>query len=302
MNRRTLLRGAAGLAAATGLPGLVPRVGAAPSRRRIPTTGVDVPGIGLGSWITFNVGSDPVLLDRSTRVIRAFLDGGGGIIDSSPMYGSSQATIGHALVRAGGPARVFAADKIWAPGAEAAGQLARTRQRWGVRQFDLLQVHNLVDWRANLEFLLALQKAGRLAHVGVTTSHGRRHNELERIMASQPVDFVQLTYNLADREAEARLLPLAREKGIAVMVNRPFRRGSLIRKLAGIPLPAMASELGAGSWAQVLLKFILAEPAVTAAIPATTRVDHVRENQLAGRGPIPDRALCRRLTAYFDSL
>ncbi len=301
INRRSLLKGAAGLAAA-GLPGSAAQAGAVADRRRVPTTGREIPAVGLGSWITFNVGSDPVLLGRSSRVIQAFLEEGGGVIDFSPMYGSSQATIGRALGRLGGAGRVFAADKIWTSAPDAPGQLRETGKRWGVRKFDLLQVHNLVDWQANLEFLLGLQESRQLVHVGVTTSHGRRHDTLERIMVSQPIDFVQFTYNLADREAEARLLPIARERGIAVIVNRPFRRGALIRKLAGRPLPSMAPELGATSWAQLLLKFILAEPAVTAAIPATTRVDHVRENKRAVRGGLPDPAMRRRLAAHFDSL
>ena len=302
MDRRVVLQGVASVAAATMLPASGRAVEVSASRRRIPSTGAEIPAVGIGSWITFNVGSDPVLLDRSTGVIAAFLEEGGGVIDSSPMYGSSQATIGYALAQLDAAGKVFSADKIWTSAADAPGQLAETGARWGTSRFDLLQVHNLIDWQANLELLFALKEAGRLGHVGITTSHGRRHDELERIMASQPVDFVQLTYNLADREAEARLLPLAREKGIAVIVNRPFRRGSLIRGLDREPLPAMAAELGAGSWAQVLLKFILGHPATTCVIPATTQVDHVRENKSVVRGPLPDAAMRRELAAYFDDL
>ena len=302
MDRRMVLQGVASVAATAVLPAAGRAAEAPAGERRVPSTGAKIPAVGIGSWLTFNVGSDPVLLDRSTSVIAAFLEEGGGVIDSSPMYGSSQATIGHALAQLDAAGSVFSADKIWTSAAGAPGQLAETGARWGTSRFDLLQVHNLIDWQANLELLFALKEAGRLGHVGITTSHGRRHDELERIMASQPVDFVQLTYNLADREAETRLLPLAMEKGIAVIVNRPFRRGSLIRNLDREPLPAMAAELGAGSWAQVLLKFILGHPAVTCVIPATTQVDHVRENKGVVRGPLPDAAMRRELAAYFDDL
>lgn len=302
MNRRAVIQGMAGVAATAMLTASSPAAAAVSAWRRIPSTNVQIPAVGIGSWITFNVGSDPVLLDRSTRVIAAFLEEGGGMIDSSPMYGSSQATIGHALEQLGEAGRVFSADKVWTSAADARGQLEQTGQRWGIGRFDLLQVHNLVDWQANLELLFALKETGQLGHVGITTSHGRRHGDLERIMATQPVDFVQLTYNLADREAEARLLPLAHEKGIAVIVNRPFRRGALIRHLSGKPLPAMAPELKAESWAQISLKFILGHPAVTCVIPATTRVDHVRENKRVVLAPMPDAAMRRDLAAHFADL
>jgi len=171
-----------------------------------------------------------------------------------------------------------------------------------VSEFDLLQVHNLRAWEAHLDSLFAMKAEGRLGHVGVTTSHGRRHAELERIMRDQPLDFVQLTYNALDREAEARLLPLAQERGIGVIVNRPYRRGALIDRFAGAPLPAWAAEIDARSWAQVLLKFVISHPAVTTAIPATRQVAHLRENKAAARGPLPDAALRRRMAADLARL
>jgi diketogulonate reductase-like aldo/keto reductase len=301
MDRRQVLAGGAALATASALT----RVGAVPadSLRAIPTTGRAVPAVGLGSWITFNVGGDPVLLDQCAEVIAAFVDEGGGVIDSSPMYGSSQDTIGHGLARLGHPASVFSADKVWTGSAsEGPEQIARSEAEWGVPAFDLLQVHNLVEWQGHLETLFAMKAEGALSHVGITTSHGRRHDELERIMREQPIDFVQLTYNVADREAEARLLPLAREKGIAVVVNRPFRQGALTERLEGEPLPGIAAELGAANWAQLILKFILSHPAVTVAIPATTRVDHVRENKAAARGALPDEAARAEIVAAFEAL
>lgn len=153
-----------------------------------------------------------------------------------------------------------------------------SRRLWGIPRFDLMQVHNLLSWQAHLPTLFAMKAAGQLRYVGITTSHGRRHGEMAQIMASRPIDFVQLTYNLVDREAEQRLLPLARERGIAVIVNRPFRQGALLDRLARHPLPPWAAEIDCTSWAQFALKFIISHPDVTCAIPATTRVDHVREN------------------------
>ncbi len=165
-----------------------------------------------------------------------------------------------------------------------------------------MQVHNLLAWEEHFDMLKAKKAAGEIRYVGVTTSHGRRHDTLERIMVSKNIDFVQLTYNILDREAEARLLPLARERGIGVIVNRPYQRGDLISRFSGEALPPWAGEIGASSWAQFLLKFIIAHPAVTCAIPATTRVDHVRENLAAASGILPDAAMRKRMTDYVEQL
>ncbi|WMS45111.1 aldo/keto reductase [Acuticoccus sp. MNP-M23] len=270
--------------------------------RVIPSTGAAVPVIGLGTWITFNVGRDPVLLERSTDVMRAFFAEGGGVIDSSPMYGSAQATVGHGLAALGQPETLFAADKVWtSSGGAGSGQIASSREAWRT-SFDLLQVHNLVAWEAHLETLFAKKAAGEIDYVGVTTSHGRRHGEMERIMARHPLDFVQLTYNALDRTPEARLLPLAQEKGIGVIVNRPFRRGALVGRVRGAPLPAFAGALGAESWAQLLLKFIVSHPAVTVTIPATTSAQHMRENKAAARGVLPDAAQRAKIAATVAAL
>ncbi len=190
----------------------------------------------------------------------------------------------------------FSADKVWTSSvSEGPEQIARTGREWGVSTFDLLQVHNLRAWKGHLETLLGMKAEGSLGYVGVTTSHNRRHDLLEQIMEQEPIDFVQLTYNVLDRAAERRLLPLARERGIAVIVNRPYRRGALIDRYRNAPLPGWAPEIGAESWAQVLLKFIISHPAVTVAIPATRQVSHLRENKAAARGPLPDDAMRRRM-------
>ena len=298
VTRRAVLVGAGAALAAPVLKALAAQALA----RRIPATGEPVPAVGIGSWITFNVGDDPLLRAECRAVMAAFFEEGGGIVDSSPMYGSSQAVIGHALETLGQAPGLFSADKVWTDASDGPAQIAETTRRWGVGRFDLLQVHNLIDWEANLDTLDAMKAAGRLRYTGVTTSHGRRHAALEEVMRRRTPDFVQLTYNIVDREAERRLLPLALERGIAVICNRPFQRGRLPERLAGRPLPGWAGEIGVATWPQFLLKFIVSHPAVTAAIPATRQVDHVRENKSAERGPMPDAAMRRRMAEHVESL
>jgi diketogulonate reductase-like aldo/keto reductase len=257
----------------------------------------------LGSWITFNVGNDPELRDECTAVMKAFFAAGGRLVDSSPMYGSAQAVIGYGLSRLGKPPALFSADKVWiSSGAAGPKQIEESRTAWGVPRFDLLQVHNLLSWEEHLPTLFAMKAAGRLRYVGITTSEGRRHEEVEKIMAAQPLDFVQVTYNLLDREVETRILPLARERGIAAIINRPFQEGALIRSLSRHPLPPWAGDLGAMSWAQFILKFIVSHPAVTCAIPATSQVAHVRENMAAAAEPLPDQAMRGRMVQYVEGL
>ena len=302
LNRRQLV----GSIAIGSLSALVPqfvRAQVAPLTRTIPSSGEALPIVGLGSWITFNVGDDPVARESSAEVMRAFFDGGGRMIDSSPMYGSAQEVIGYCLRKTGNAANVFATDKVWiANGDEGPEQIERTRALWGIDRFDLLQVHNLVAWEAHLDTLKAMKDEGKLRYVGITTSHGRCHDELEDIMRKHELDFVQLTYNIADRQVEDRLLPLAQEKGVAVIANRPFRRKELIHRFEEEKLPDWADEIGAASWAQFLLKFVVAHPAITCAIPATTRVDHVRENLESARAPLPDEEMRQRMVAYIREL
>lgn len=303
-SRRQLLTTAAATAAVVALRPLPDS--AQPAQlitKPVAASGEALPLVGLGSWITFNVGSDAMLRDECAAVMAAFFAAGGRMIDSSPMYGSSQATIGYGLKKLGGAPALFSADKVWISSpASGPPQIERSRQLWQVPRFDLLQVHNLLSWEPHLPTLFAMKAEGRLRYVGITTSEGRRHAEFERIMSTQPIDFAQLTYNVLDREVEARILPLAQERGIAVIVNRPFREGELIRQLARKPLPAWAAEAGASSWAQFILKFIVSHPAVTCAIPATTRVDHVRENMAAATGMLPDAALRRRMADHVRQL
>ncbi|WP_228739629.1 aldo/keto reductase [Marinobacter arenosus] len=274
-----------------------------PVSRAIPSTGERLPAVGMGTWITFNVGNDPYLIEQRTNVLKTFFDLGGSVVDCSPMYGSSAEVLGQALDALKARDRVFAATKIWT-GDESAtrSEADSSRRRWGVERFDLLQVHNLLGWRGHLETLKAMKAAGEVRYVGITTSHGRRHSEFEQIMETQPLDFVQLTYNVLDREAEARLLPLAQERGIAVMVNRPFQGGALFRRFQSEPLPAWAGDVGVSTWAEYFLKFIISHPAVTCAIPATTRVEHMQENMAAMVGELPDERQRQRMVDYVRSL
>jgi diketogulonate reductase-like aldo/keto reductase len=293
---------AAGAVALAVRPGWLPAV-AAPITRAIPSSGEQVPVVGLGSWSTFNVGRDTALRDECTEVIRAFLAAGGRMIDSSPMYGSSQDTIGYALGKLGRPAAVFSADKVWiTSGSDGPEQIEESRAKWGIHRFDLLQVHNLVAWEAHLATLMAMKKEGRLRYVGITTSSGRRHDEIEQVMRQHPIDFVQVTYNIQSREVEARILPLAADRGIAVICNRPFEKGALLQQVGRHPLPGMAGEIGARTWAQFILKYIASHPAVTCAIPATSQAAHARENLEAGSGTLPDQALRERMARHVAAL
>lgn len=273
-------------------------------RKPIPGGG-RLPVIGLGTWRTFNVGSDPQLLDARTEVVRAFFEHGGGLVDSSPMYGSAPDVMGYALEKLGRPDSLYTAEKVWSPaGGTTREQIADLSARWGVDRLDLVQVHNLTDWREHLAVLQQMKADGEIAHVGITTSHGRRHDEFERIMREHDIDFVQLTYNITHRQVEDRLLPLAQEKGIAVIANRPYDGGGLIKNLKRRhEVPAWAAEeFDCRNWADFVLKFIVSHPALTCAIPATTRVEHVIENMRAGHEPMPTQATRERMIRHIAAL
>lgn len=300
--RRVLLKG---LAASAALMAAGPLAAAMPAHRRVvPSTGEQLPAIGLGTWLTFDVPpGDQSDRARCTEVMRAFFEAGGAMIDSSPMYGWSQDVIGAGLEALGRPPDLFAATKVWIPGATLGqSQMEQARGLWRIGRFDLIHVHNLLDWDGHLPWLMRWRSEGRVRTVGVSTSHGRRHAELERLIREQPLDFVQFTYNIADREAERRLLPLAAEHGRAVVINRPFQGGALFRRVAAQPLPGLAAELGCRSWAQFFLKFVISHPDVCCAIPATTRVDHVRENMEVLAGPLPGPAERAAMALLFDTL
>ena len=302
--RRVFLASLAALGSIVPFARLFGAVAAAPPlTRAIPKTGERLPVIGMGSWLTFSVGDDQPARQVRLQVLWAFFESGGGMSDSSPMYGTSEEVIGYSLARIADTRTLFAATKVWTPlqwyGVR---QMQRSARLWGQGPFDLMQVHNLWSWEAHLETLLKLKADGRIRYIGVTTSHGRRHQELAKIMASAPIDFVQFTYNVLDREAERRLLPLARERRLAVIINRPFRGGGLFDLFKRHPLPPWAARFDCANWAQFFLKFIVSHPAVTCAIPATSRVDHMRENMGAARGRLPDAETRRRMIRHLETL
>jgi len=305
--RREILQGIASTGALITTGQLLPDIAQAQpgtfQARAIPSTGERIPIVGMGSWITFNVGPSQKLRDARVKVLQTFFDLGGAMVDSSPMYGSSEDVIGYCLKQIDNDRALFSATKVWTV-SEAMGkrQMKRSADLWGLEKFDLMQIHNLLDWETHLRTLTAWKEQGRVRHLGITTSHGRRHGDLMKVMQSQPLDFVQFTYNIGDREAEKRLLPFARDKGIAVIINRPFRRGDLFSRYARHPLPEWAADIGCENWAQFFLKFVISHPAVTCAIPATSRVDHMVENMGALKGPLPDARMRRRMVQYVESL
>ncbi len=269
--------------------------------RPIPATNEALPVIGCGTWRTFDVGTSSTEHAKLTEVLRILFDAGGSVIDSSPMYGTSEEVVGDLLASMNARAKAFLATKVWTTG-EAAGvaQMRQSMQRLRTDRIDLMQVHNLVDWRTQLRTLRAWKAEGRIRYLGVTHYTPSAYDALEAVLRSERLDFVQLNYALDDREAEERLLPLAAERGIAVLVNQPLGRGGLIGRLGRRPLPAWAAEIGCASWAQILLKFVLANPAVTCVIPGTSRPEHMAENVAAGSGNYPDAGTRARMIAALD--
>ena len=278
--------------------------GTAQHRRRIPSTGESLPVIGLGSWLTFGIDPDNrVALKQREQVLRAFFQAGGGLLDSSPMYGEAEAVIGRCLKAIDQHTGLFSATKVWTTGnRQGLLQMEQSRLLWGLPRLDLIQVHNLLDWQTHLPRLRAMKARGDIRYLGVTTSHGRRHSELRRIMEQEPLDFVQFTYNLLDREAEQYLLPLAAERDIGVIINRPFQRGGLFDRVGRRPLPGWAADIDCANWAQFFLKFIVSHPAVTCAIPATSRPDHLRQNMGAAYGRLPDASQRRKMVQTLRDL
>lgn len=300
MNRREFLAQTALLTTAAALSPPLSAQQPAPLTRPIPSTAERLPLIGMGTWLTFHVDDNHVARANLLPVLQAFFDGGGRLIDSSPMYGSSEDVVGDLVPRVTGQKPLFAATKVWTQGeASGIGQIETSRRLWRIPRFDLLMVHNMMDWRTHLKTLLRMKEEGRVRYIGITTSHGRRHEEMEQVIRTQPFDFVQFTYNLADRDAEPRLLPAARDLGKAVIINRPFDGGSLFRNVTGFPLPGIAKEFGCANWAQFFLKWVVSHPAVTCAIPATSQVAHMRENMGALVGTLPDQAARKKMLEYF---
>jgi diketogulonate reductase-like aldo/keto reductase len=301
MDRRECLRFlAAGGAVGFGARALAQPAAVAPLERAIASTGEKIPAVGLGTWLTFDAGADPAARAVRAEVLRRFFAAGGRLIDSSPMYESSEEVLGATMP---GNAPLFAASKVWTVGGLAGRrQVEQSRKLWRIARFDLLEVHNFLDWELHLPMLQAMKSEGRLRYVGVTTSHGRRHDLAEHIMRTRKIDFVQFTYNVAQRGVERDLLPLAADKGIAVIVNRPFEGGELFGAKTANALPGWARELQCETWAEAFLRFVVSHPAVTCAIPATSKPQHLLQNMRALAGPLPDAKLRERIAADYALL
>jgi diketogulonate reductase-like aldo/keto reductase len=271
--------------------------------RRIPSDGQMVPVVGLGSWLTFDApASDSSRRADCTEIIRAFLSAGGRMIDSSPMYGYSQDVIGQALRGLNRPSSLFSASKIWIPGADLGQQqMELGRKIWGIESFDLIHIHNMLDWESHLPWLLKWRDQEQVRYAGISTSHGRRHEAMAQVIREQDFDFVQFSYNIENLEAEKRLLPLAQEYGRAVVINRPFAGGSLFRRVRNRPLPDWAAEIDCENWAQFFLKFVVSHPAVTCAIPATSRIDHLLENMAVLSGRLPSAEMRTEMLRFFNA-
>ena len=271
--------------------------------RAIPSSGQRLPVIGMGTSRTFDVGNDQAARQQLTAVLQAFFDNGGSLIDSSPMYGSAETVVGDLLKHVPNREAYFAATKVWTYGRQSGiDQMHASMRRMGVGVMDLMQIHNLRDWKIHLATLRDWRQKGKIRYIGITTSHGRFHAELEEIMKTEQLDFVQFSYNIETRTAEKRLLPLAADRGIAVLINRPFQRGDLFQKVKGRALPPWSAEFDCQSWGQFFLKFIVSHPAVTCVIPATSKVHHMQDNMAAGFGRVPTANQRRRMLGHVESL
>ncbi len=269
--------------------------------RKIPSNGEALAVVGCGTWRTFDVGTQPAERAPLAEVLRVLFEAGGSVIDTSPMYGAAEGVVGDLLASAGTRDKAFIATKVWTTGRDSGiAQMRRSMTLLKTERIDLMQIHNLVDWRTHLATLRAWKAEGRVRLLGVTHYTESAHGELEAVLRAEKWDFVQLNYALDDRAVERRLLPLAAERGVAVLVNQPFGGGGLLRKLLGRKLPDWAGEIGCTSWAQILLKFVLANPAVTCVIPGTGKPEHMNDNVQAGLGAYPDAAMLKRMVASIE--
>ena len=270
--------------------------------RIIPQSQEALPAVGFGTWQTFDIGTDRGKFEERKKVLAALFEAGGKVIDSSPMYGSAEAVVGELLSEMDAHSQAFLATKVWTSG-EAAGQrqMQASFAKLRTRRIDLMQIHNLLDWRTQLKTLKAWKGAQRFRYIGITHYTVPELDRLASLIESERLDFVQFGYSLNVRAAEARLLPLAADRGVAVIINQPFDSGALFDKVRGKALPAWASEFDCASWGQFFLKYILSHPAVTCVIPGTAKLEHARDNLGAGQGRLPDAAERQKMSAYWDA-
>jgi aryl-alcohol dehydrogenase-like predicted oxidoreductase len=308
INRRQIMQLSASMLAARSL-GLGARQddagvnGKTLIQRPIPHSGELLPVMGMGTSRTFDTPDDAESLAALKAVLQVFFDGGGTVIDSSPMYGNAESRVGDVLRALPERPKLFAATKVWTTGRQQGiAQMEESARRMSVERFDLIAVHNLQDWQTQLDTLKNWKAEGKVRYIGITTSHGRDHETFLKVMRSEPVDFAQFSYNIEDRTAERELLPVAAERGIATMINRPYQRGALFNRSRGKELPALALDLDCSSWGQFYLKFILGHPAVTCIIPATASVSHMTDNMRANFGRLPDPQQRAEMLRFFEQL
>ncbi|MEE8517369.1 MAG: aldo/keto reductase [Alphaproteobacteria bacterium] len=304
LTRGQFLRGIAGVAAALVLPAADGRTSPAPmTTRPIPKSGEHLPVVGLGTWQTFDVGGGAGAREPLAEVLRLLFANGGSVVDSSPMYGRAEGVVGDLLATLGTRDKAFIATKVWTQGRRSGiRQMERSMELFKATTIDLMQIHNLVDWRTHLKTLRAWKEAGRIRYLGVTHYTPSAFDELMAVIEAEPVDFVQLPYSIAVRDAENRLLGLAADKGVAVLVNRPYEGGDLFGAVRGKPLPPWAADFDCASWGQFFLKFILGHPAVSCVIPGTSKPRHIADNAAAGKGRAPDENERRKMAALWQSL
>ncbi len=283
-------------AGAAGLPGSASAAEKAPAPilRPIPSTGEKLPVIGMGTWQTFDV--RPKEAAPLEAIMQAFVELGGKVLDSSPMYGNSEEIAGHMIGKFGLRAKLFVATKVWTTGkTRGIEQMKSSMEKLRAKPIDLMQVHNLQDAATHLDTLRGWKKEGIVRYIGITHYTSSGYPAVEKLLAAETLDFVQINYSVAEREAEKRLLPLAKDRGVAVIANRPFAGGQLFARLRGQALPGWAKEIGCASWAQAMLKFTVSHPALACAIPATSKLHHLKDNMQAGRGSLPDEAMRKRI-------
>jgi len=300
--RRRLLQVLAAIAASTMATRSFAEAGMLLTRP-IPSSAEAMPVVGLGTYQSFGVSANEAEREPLQQVLRLFVAQGGRLIDSSPMYGTAESVVGDLSAALGLGGRLFMATKVWTSGREAGiRQMEESFVRMKVTRMDLMQIHNLLDWKTHLPTLKQWKQAGRIRYTGITHYHSGAYSELERLMKMREFDFVQFNYSIAEREAEQRILPLARESGIAVIVNRPFAQASLFSRVRGKPVPEWAAEFDCRSWGQFFLKYIISHPAVTCVIPATAKPEHLLDNMMAGVGRLPDESARKKMALYIENL
>lgn len=270
--------------------------------RLIPGTNEELPVIGLGTWQSFDVGTAASERDPLKEVLNVLIDAGGSVIDSSPMYGRSEQVVGDLTTELNIKDKIFEATKVWISGEDSGiTQMNESMNLMKVKQMDLMQIHNLLDWKTHLKTLRQWKEEEKIRHIGITHYHSGGYEEVERILKTEEIDFLQINYNLIVREAAERILPLAQDKGVAVLINRPYQGGALFKAFKSKPLPPWAKEFDAASWGQLFLKFILAHPAVTCVIPGTSKAKHMKDNVLAGFGNMPTEAHQKKMVQLIYS-